>query len=654
LSGKRTLQPTVGSHLVDCESSFPLSRCNDDEQLHRGPLVATSLTSSPRTERRLTVLLAILIATSALAVYASAIHNGFVNYDDPDYVTTNRHVLQGLNRGNVVWAFTESYAANWHPITWISHMADVQMFGINPAGHHFTSILLHALNAVLIFLLLTRATGRAFRSAAVAALFALHPLNVEAVAWVAERKSVLCTTFLLLALWAYGWYVRRPGIWRYLCVAAAFALGLMAKPLIITLPFAMLLLDYWPLKRFPGATEKNKPPPFFRTFLWLLAEKIPLLALAAGNAWITIYAQHKGGALGTSLALPLGWRLENAIFSYMAYLGKAVWPSRLAVFYPHPENTLTWWKVIMAIVVLAGITALVYRFRERRYLLTGWLWYLGTMVPMIGIVQAGRQGMADRYAYVPFLGLFVAAVWFVADSSAHLQRSRKFLAGAFVLLLGFYAYLTHIQIGYWWNSYTLFSHDLAVTADNGIAENNLGAAYVELGFPQLAVPYFETSVRLLPEYSTAHYNLGVSLQGQNRREEATRQYQLTIAETSDPIETSQSHNNLGVMQMQASNFDAALVEFRSAIALNPYEQNSYIGRGMIEMQSQNLNAAISDFSRATEISPSPQACVWLGRALETSGDLRRAESAYGAALKLAPGMVDARNRLDALGNRPAK
>jgi tetratricopeptide (TPR) repeat protein len=533
-------------------------------------------------------------------------------------------------------------------------MADVQLFGINPAGHHFTSILLHALNGVLIFLLLNRATGRAFRSAAVAALFALHPLNVEAVAWVAERKSVLCTTFLLLALWAYGWYVRRPGVWRYLCVAAAFALGLMAKPLIITLPFAMLLLDYWPLKRFPGAMERNRPSPFFRTFLPLLAEKIPLLALAAGNAWITIYAQHKGGALGSSLALPFGWRLENGIFSYMAYLGKAVWPSRLAVFYPHPENSLAWWKVIAALAVLAGITALVYRFRERRYLLTGWLWYLGTMVPMIGIVQAGRQGMADRYAYVPFLGLFVAVVWLVADSSTHLQRSRKFLAGVFVLLLGFYAYLTHVQIGYWWNSYTLFSHDLAVTADNGIAENNLGAAYVELGFPQLAVAYFETSVRLLPEYSTAHYNLGVSLQGQNRREEATRQYQLTIAETSDPIEGSQSHNNLGVMQMQASNFDAALVQFRTAIALNPFEQNSYIGRGMIEMQSQNLSAAIGDFSRATEIAPSPHACVLLGRALEASGEVRRAESAYGAALQLAPEMADARNRLEALRNRTAK
>lgn len=633
---------------------LPLSICIDDEQLHRGPLVAISLTSSPRTETRLTVLLAILIATSALAVYASAIHNGFVNYDDPDYVTTNRHVLQGLNRANVIWAFTESYAANWHPITWISHMADVQMFGINPAGHHFTSILLHALNAVLVFLLLNRATGQSFRSAAVAALFALHPLNVEAVAWVAERKSVLCTTFLLLALWAYDWYVRRPGVWRYLCVAAAFALGLMAKPLIITLPFAMLLLDYWPLKRFPGATEKNKPPPFLRTFLPLLAEKVPFLALAAGSAWITIYAQHKGGALGSSLALPLGWRLENGIFSYVAYLGKAIWPTRLAVFYPHPENTLAWWKVFAALVVLGGITALVYRFREKRYLLTGWLWYLGTMVPMIGIVQAGRQGMADRYAYVPFLGLFVAAVWLVADSSAHLQRSRKFLAGAFVLLLGFYAYLTHVQIGYWSNSYTLFSHDLAVTADNGIVENNLGAAYVELGFPQLAASYFETSVRLLPEYSTAHYNLGVSLQGQNRREEAARQYQLTIAETSDPIEGSQSHNNLGVMQMQASNFDAAAVEFGKAIALNPFEQNSYIGRGMIEMQSQNLSAAISDFSRATEIAPSAHACVLLGRALEASGDLGRAESAYAAALRLAPEMADARNRLEALRNRTAK
>jgi len=602
----------------------------------------------------LTILLAILLATSTLAVYASAVRNGFVNYDDPDYVATNRHVLQGFNRANVVWAFTDSNVAYWHPLTWISHMADVQWYGINPAGHHFTNILLHALNVVLLFLLLNRATGHAFRSAAVAALFALHPLNVESVAWVAERKTVLCTAFLLLALWAYGWYVRRPGVWRYLCVAISFALGLMAKPVIVTLPFAMLLLDYWPLKRLPGAREKNEPRSFFRTFLPLLAEKIPLLALAAGNVWITIHAQHKIGALGSSLALPLRWRLKNAIFSYMAYLGKAIWPSRLAVFYPHPENSLSWWKVITALIVLTGITALVYRLRERRYLLTGWLWYLGTMVPMIGIVQGGRQGMADRYAYVPFLGLFVAAVWFLGDSAKRLQQSRKFLAGAFVLLLGFYAYLTHIQIGYWWNSYTLFSHDLAVTADNGIAENNLGAAYVELGAPQLAVAYFETSVRLLPEYSTAHYNLGVLLQGQNRREEAAHQYQLTIAQTSDPIEGSQSHNNLGILQMQASNFDAALAEFRTAIALNPLEQNSYIGRGMIEMQSQNLTAAIDDFSRAAEIAPSPQACLWLGRALETSGDLHRAEGAYAAALQLAPGMADARNRLEALGNRPAR
>ena len=654
LSEKRTLQPIGGSQRVGWDWSGPLSERKHNHQRHRSPPETGSSDSSPRSELRLTILLAILLATSTLAVYASAVRNGFVNYDDPDYVATNRHVLQGFNRANVVWAFTDSNVAYWHPLTWISHMADVQWYGINPAGHHFTNILLHALNVVLLFLLLNRATGHAFRSAAVAALFALHPLNVESVAWVAERKTVLCTAFLLLALWAYGWYVRRPGVWRYLCVAISFALGLMAKPVIVTLPFAMLLLDYWPLKRLPGAREKNEPRSFFRTFLPLLAEKIPLLALAAGNVWITIHAQHKIGALGSSLALPLRWRLKNAIFSYMAYLGKAIWPSRLAVFYPHPENSLSWWKVITALIVLTGITALVYRLRERRYLLTGWLWYLGTMVPMIGIVQGGRQGMADRYAYVPFLGLFVAAVWFLGDSAKRLQQSRKFLAGAFVLLLGFYAYLTHIQIGYWWNSYTLFSHDLAVTADNGIAENNLGAAYVELGAPQLAVAYFETSVRLLPEYSTAHYNLGVLLQGQNRREEAAHQYQLTIAQTSDPIEGSQSHNNLGILQMQASNFDAALAEFRTAIALNPLEQNSYIGRGMIEMQSQNLTAAIDDFSRAAEIAPSPQACLWLGRALETSGDLHRAEGAYAAALQLAPGLADARNRLEALGNRPAR
>jgi tetratricopeptide (TPR) repeat protein len=573
-----------------------------------------SATSEPvsRADKRLTLLLAILLATSTMALYFSTVRNGFVDYDDSEFVTANPHVMQGLNRANVIWAITGTYTASWHPLTWISHMADVQLYGTNPAGHHFTNILLHALNVVLLFLLLNRATGYAFRSAAVAALFALHPLNVESVAWVAERKTVLCMTFLLLTLWGYGWYVRRPGVWRYLCVAGLFVLALM------------------------------------------LAEKIPLLALAAGSAWITIYVQGKAGVVASSLAMPLSWRLKNATFSYLAYLGKAIWPSRLAVFYPHPENSLAWWKVITALLVLAGITALAYRLRQKRYLLAGWLWYLGTMVPMIGIVQVGRQGMADRYAYLPFLGLFVGAIWFLADSTMRLQRSRKVLIGAFGMLLAICAYLTHVQIGYWRNSFTLFSHDLAVTADNGIAENNLGVAYVELGAPQLAVAYFETSIRLLPEYSTAHYNLGVLLQGQNRREEAARQYQLTIAHTPDPIEKAQSHNNLGILQMQANNFDAALAEFRMAIALNPMEQNSYIARGMIEMQSRNLRAAIDDFSKASEIGPSPRACLWLGRALETSGDFPRAESAYSAALQLAPEMADARIRLQALRSRPEK
>jgi Tfp pilus assembly protein PilF len=616
--------------------------------------VSAPSVSLPGFDRRRKLVLIILLVACTFALYAPAIRNGFVNYDDTDYVTNNPHVLQGLTRADLVWAFTGNYAGNWHPLTWISHMADVQWFGMNPAGHHLMNILWHILNVALVFLLLERATGRAFLSAVVAVLFALHPLNVESVAWVAERKSVLCMTFLLLALGAYGWYVRRPGIWRYICVAVLFALGLMSKAMVITLPFALLLLDYWPLQRMTASAEDGGSRPFIRRFLALFAEKIPLFALAAGDAWITIHAQHSTGSVGSSLALPLRWRFKNAVFSYAVYLGKVIWPAHLAVFHPHPENTLDWWKVIAAGVLLAGITALVWHFRERKYLLAGWLWYLGTMFPMIGIVQSGRQGMADRFAYIPFLGLFVAAVWSLAEWAMEVPWRRTFLQGAFALLIGVFAYAAHLQIGYWRNSYTLFSHALEVTPDNGISENNLGAALMEMGQAQLALAHFETAVRLLPQYATAHYNLGVLLQGQQHPEEAAREYRITIAQTSDPIEAAQAHNNLGILYFQDKNYAAALPELNAAIAINPAKQNSYLARGMIELQFMNFNAAIADFSRATEIAPSPLAYFWLGRALESNGGYDRATSAYAAALQLAPAMQEARARLEALRSRSVK
>ncbi len=596
-------------------------------------------------DRRLVFLMAVLLAIGTGVLYTPALRNGFVNYDDPDYVTRNSHVLQGLTWPNIVWAFgTNNPAANWHPLTWISHMLDVQWYGTSAAGHHFTNVLLHALDVGMLFLALEWMTGFALRSAAVAALFALHPLIVESVAWVAERKAVLCLLFLLPALCAYVWYTRRPGVARYLAVVLFFALALMAKIMVISLPVALLLLDYWPLQRF--SADASAPQKFSRTLFTLVAEKIPLLLLAIAGGAMTLYVHGKEGAL--TAAMPLSWRLKNVIYSYLAYVGKAIWPTRLAVFYPHPENSLPWWKVIAAGVLLLGISGIVWRLRAKRYLTVGWLWYLGTMFPMIGLVQSGRQGMGDRYMCIPLLGLLVAAVWLSAEWAVHLRIRESLTLGAFVILVLPYVYLTHEQIGYWRDSYTLFGHALQVTQNNGIAENNFGSALMEMGQQQMAAPHFEAAVRLIPELASAHYNLGVVLQTQNRAEEAARQYQLAISSSVDPIEAAQAHNNLGIMYLQANDSAHAMSELGAAIDLNPNEMNSYIGRGMIELKSWNLDGAIADFSRATEIAPSPLACYWLGRALETKGDSRGAANAYAAALQMSPGMTDARTRLAAL------
>src|SRR6266702_2795336 len=342
---------------------------------------------------------------------------------------------------------------------------------------------------------------------------------------------------------------------------------------------------------------------------------------------------------------------RNAVCSYVAYLGKTIWPSRLAVFYPHPENSLPWSKILLATVILAGISGIVLRFREKRYLAVGWLWYLVALAPMIGIVQSGRQGMADRYACLSLLGLALGGVWLLGDWAARFQLSQGLKVALSVILMSPYVYLTRVQIGYWHDSYTLFTRALEVTKNNGIAENNLGIALVEMGEVPLAKGHFETAVRLIPELASAHYNLAVILQSENQPEDSARQYQLAIALSVDQIEKAQSHNNLGALFLQSSNFAAAKTEFNAAIEFNPSEQNSYIGRGMIEQQFWDSNAVVADFSRAIDIAPSPLAYFWLGKTLEGKGDYSRAEGAYLAVLRLAPGMKDAQARLEALRGR---
>jgi protein O-mannosyl-transferase len=609
--------------------------------------------SSRWSDRRLTLLLAIALAIGTAIVYAPAVRNGFVNFDDTDYVTQNARVLQGVTWPNLIWAFgTNNPAANWHPLTWISHMVDVQWYGSNPAGHHFSNVLLHALNVAILFVILQIATRRTLRSAAVAVIFGLHPLNVESVAWIAERKAVLCVFFLLLTVWAYGWYARKPALGRYVCVMLLFCMAVMSKIMVIALPAGLQLLDYWPLQRLPDPAQPVEERAFLPALLRLSIEKIPLLMLAAAGGWMTMYMHGKQGALAG--AMPFNWRLRNVVYSYLAYVGKAIWPSGLAVFYPHPEDSLAWWKVVAAAVALAIISGMVWRFRKKRYLLVGWLWYLGTMFPMIGMVQSGRQGMADRYMYIPLMGLVIAAVWLLGDWAGRVQWKAMLLTAVFALVVSCCVYLTRVQISYWHDSYSLFTHALQVTKNNGMAENNLGSALMEMGQAPLAGQHFEAAVRLIPELASAHYNLARVLQSENQTEKAAHEYQLAIATSSDPLEAAQAHNNLGVLYMRLNNFTAALKELNAAIALNPNEQNSHIGRGMIELQFWNLDAAIADFSQATAIAPSPLASFWLGRGLETKGDSRGAARAYEAALQMAPGFDEARARLKTLRNKPGE
>ncbi len=592
------------------------------------------------------VVAGLILLVGTVALYVSCLRNSFVNYDDPAYVTKNAHVLQGLSWQNVEWALTATVEANWHPVTWMAHMACVQMFGTEAGGHHAVSVLLHVLNVLLVFLVLWKATGKTVRSALVAGVFAIHPLNVECVAWVAEQKSLLSMFFMLLAIGAYLWYAEKRSVQRYLLVVAAFAVGLAAKPMIVSLPILLLLWDYWPLER-GGFDFKNQGKQ--GSALRLVLEKIPLFILSAASAGITIFAQRSGGALGTTDVLPLAWRIQNAIYSYVLYIAKGAWPFGLAVFYPHPEGSLAVWRVMGAGLLILAVTLLAWRYRERhRYLLFGWLWYLVAMLPMCGIMQVGRQAMADRYAYLPFVGLFVIGVWGCADLSARLKVSNMAITAVAAALMIVYFSMAFLQISYWRNSYTLFTHALAVTDRNGIAEDNLGAALVDMGRPDLAMPHFEAAVSYVPELSTAHYNLGVLQQKQNHPEIARGEYELALKYSADRIEIAQAHSNLGFLAMGLGDLEQAKREFTAALEIIPDKQVSLLGRGMVEYRLGERDAAVGDLSRASQAGSMALADFWLGRTFEDKGQPRAAIAAYEAALQVAPGMTEAEQRLDSL------
>lgn len=579
---------------------------------------------------RTAICVALFFATVLL--FARAIGNDFVNYDDPDYVTENARVKAGLSADGIGWAMGAGVASNWHPLTWMSHMADVSLFGLNPRGHHATSVLLHACNAALAFLALRRLSGAVWASAFCAALFAWHPLRVESVAWVSERKDVLSGFFGFVVLWAYAGYVERRragggGAMRlYALAVAAFALGLMAKPMLVTLPCVLLLLDFWPLRRIsvakPAGGEKGES--LGRVFV----EKLPFFALVVISSFVTYRVQQAGGSV--SAALTLDARLANAVVAVVRYAGKFLWPADLAVLYPHPGAWPTG-KVVACVVIVAALTALAcWQHRRRPWLAVGWLWFLGMLVPVIGLVQVGLQSMADRYTYLPMLGVAIAMVW-TAREFAMSPNARRWLGGAAALALAGCAVQTWRQLGVWKNSFTLFDHAIAATEKNYLAHDNRGLFLFKAGQVDEAIADYRRSLAINPGYVNASNNLGHALADRGRHAEAIPFYRTALKSASGRLEL-EVRNNLANALSDLNQLAEAMEHYEFVLARQPDHANALNGSAVALAMQNRLPEARARLERSLRIAPeNPSAhnnlgnvCSMLGLRDEAIGHYRRA------------------------------
>ena len=614
----------------------------------------------------------------------------FVNYDDQEYVTANLHVQGGLNWAGVKWAFLKPVCDNWHPLTVLSHMADCQLFGLKPWGHHLTSVLLHAINTILVFLLLRSLTGATWRSLFVAALFAVHPLRIESVAWVAERKDVLSGCFGLLSLIFYARYAQKSGTESspfadgkqksifYLLSLFFFALGLMSKPMLVTWPFVMLLLDYWPLRRFRFSmppVERSKfvfshpcllrgrrsahreadlrlqsvansvcdgksnfdsvPSVAKNPGLWrLVFEKIPFFALAVVASVVTFVVQKRGGSLAAGESLPLGARSANALISYCRHLGKMFWPTDLAVFYPYPGH----WpmaKVLLAGLLILGISALlIVKWRRYPFLLMGWLWYCGTLVPVIGLVQTGGQALADRHTYIPSLGMLILATWGAYELARRWRHHGITLLAAGLAAIFVCMALTRQQIGYWKDSETLFRHALEVTENNYVAHDNFGLALDMKGRLDEAISHYQEAIRLTPDNADAHNNLGAAFDKKNKTDEAISHYQEAIRLTPD---VAGYHDNLGNALLKKGQIDEAIIQYQVAIRLGPDDALAHYNLGNALRNKGHIDETIRQFQEAIRLKPD-NALIHnsLGNALLKKGQIDSAMSHYQEAIRLRP------------------
>ncbi len=529
------------------------------------------------------IYVSLTLAALTILVYFQVHDFEFVNFDDRETILGNSHIQSGLTLAGLGWAFTTAYAANWFPVTWISHMIDIQLFGLDSGWHHLTNVMIHTASVLLLFALLRRMTGKLWESAFVSFVFALHPLHVESVAWVSERKDVLSAFFWFLTTWLYLDYVERPNWRRYLLSLGAFCLGLMSKQMLVTLPFVLLLLDYWPLKR-PKTTLISR----------LVMEKVPYVALSVAASVIAFKVQHSAGAVLTVDSIPITTRAANALISYVAYLAQFFWPSGLAMFYPYPPS-LPAWQIAGSALILIAITALSIR---RPYLTVGWLWYLGTLVPVIGLVQVGLQARADRYTYIPMVGISIMLAWGVAEIME--RRARFTLAALSVLVCAAWLAFTWVQVPYWRNSIALFDHAIASTENNFIAHLNLGVVLAEQGRTKDALRHLYAAVEEKPDHNDGHDSLGAVLGQMGRTQEAAEQFRQAIRIQPND---SEAHCNLGNVLLAQGSIADASNEFRTALRIYPDFATAHFGLGAALLNLGQTDEAIAQFTEALRLDP---------------------------------------------------
>ena len=554
------------------------------------------------------VVVALLLIFVTVIAFSEVRNHGFVDYDDGLYVYENQLVQQGLTWNSVVGAFARLHLGFWFPLTWLSFMFDYEVYGLSPGGYHVTNVLLHVANTLLLFFILRRMTGAVWRSAFAAALFALHPLRVESVVWVTERKDMLSTFFWMLTLVSYFRYVMAPKTGKYLLVILCFASALMAKPMVVTLPFVLLLLDYWPLERFAFRKERRLETDEVRlqaferpTVLRLFLEKVPLILLSIAFSMVTLVGQRRDGSLVSLESFPIGTRLANALVSYVSYVRKMIWPHDLAVYYPHPGHGIAMWQVVGAALFLGGMSVFVTRAGRRHpYLVVGWLWYLGTLVPVIGLAQSGFQAMADRFTYIPLVGLFIAIAW-GANALVARWKVHRVVPGALAgLWLPALMLCTFSQVRHWKESATLFQHTLSVTANNYYIHRNMGLVLTGQGRLDEAISHFREAVRIKPDFAEVHSNIGVVLVRQGRIEEAIRHYRKALEIKPDFVEVKY---NMGTALVRQGRLEEATAYFSSALQTKPDFAEAHFGLGLVQARKGKPEQAMAHYSNALKITP---------------------------------------------------